>query len=220
MDRGAWQVQPMGSQRVRHDWAHTHAHTRHHWPCHKSCGILVPRPGIEPGPLPWKWQQVSATGPPGNSQPLMTLKKSPRLSLPWFPSLKVSAYAHLFRGSDNWQMCMVVGTLPWVFFSVLFWHWPPHPSSTVLILCIHACGFYHEKGLWLVRTWPSWRPHFPLATKQWLLKFWGFPLPCFPGQSKTEEASLHLLASQNLPTVPKPCTEPKHLLWWVSVFWS
>ena len=51
-----------------------------------------------------------------------------------------------------------------------------------------------------------------LHTCLWLLKFWGFPLPCFPGQSKTEEASLHLLASQNLPTVPKPCTEPKHLL--------
>ena len=51
------------------------------------------------------------------------------------------------------------------------------PPSTVLVLCIHACGFCHEKGLWLVPTWLSWWPHFPLATRQWLFKFWGVPPP-------------------------------------------
>lgn len=44
------------------------------------------------------------------------------------------------------------------------------------------------------------------------LSFGGFPLLCLSGQSKTKEANLHLLASQNLPTVPKPRAEPKHLL--------
>ena len=31
-----------------------------------ACGILVPQPGIEPGPLQWK-RRVLTTGPPGNS---------------------------------------------------------------------------------------------------------------------------------------------------------
>ena len=36
------------------------------WPCHVVFGILVPRPGIEPGPQQWKYG-VLTTGPPGNS---------------------------------------------------------------------------------------------------------------------------------------------------------
>ena len=55
-------LQPMGSQRVRHDWAterawiyithtdtHTHAHT-HTGHTTAVCGILVPQPGTELGP--------------------------------------------------------------------------------------------------------------------------------------------------------------------------
>ena len=36
------------------------------WPHCTACGILVPRPGIEPGPQEWK-HRVLTTGPPGNS---------------------------------------------------------------------------------------------------------------------------------------------------------
>ena len=36
------------------------------WPRHMACRILVPRPGIEPGPRHWKLG-VLTTGPPGNS---------------------------------------------------------------------------------------------------------------------------------------------------------
>ena len=37
------------------------------WPCPVACGILVPQPGIEPGP--WQWnRQVLTTGPPGYSR--------------------------------------------------------------------------------------------------------------------------------------------------------
>ena len=32
-----------------------------------ACRILVPRPGTEPGPLPWEWG-VLTTGPPGQSR--------------------------------------------------------------------------------------------------------------------------------------------------------
>ena len=207
MDRGAWQIQSMGSQRVRHDGAHMHAHTRHHWPCHTACGILVPQPGIEPGPLQWKWR-VRATGPPGNSQPLMALKKLPRLSLPCFPSLKVRAYAHLFRGSDNWQMCMVVSTLHWVFFSVLIWHRPPHPllqswfsAYTLVVSATRRASGWYPLGSpgGLISPWQLGSDY---------LSFGGFPLPCLSGQSKTEGANLHLLASLNLPTVPKPVQNP------------
>ena len=35
------------------------------WPHHTACGILVPRPGIKPGPQQWK-RQVLTTGLPGN----------------------------------------------------------------------------------------------------------------------------------------------------------
>ena len=36
------------------------------WPCYVACGILVPRPGIEP--RLWQWQhRVLSTGLPGNS---------------------------------------------------------------------------------------------------------------------------------------------------------
>ena len=34
------------------------------WLCQAACGILVPRPGIEPAPLQWK-RGVLTTGPPG-----------------------------------------------------------------------------------------------------------------------------------------------------------
>ena len=43
------------------------------WPYRVACGILVPWPGIEPGP--WQWQsRVQTTGPPGNSQELIIYK--------------------------------------------------------------------------------------------------------------------------------------------------
>ena len=35
--------------------------------CHVACGILVPQPGIEPGPQQWK-HNVLTTGSPGDSQ--------------------------------------------------------------------------------------------------------------------------------------------------------
>lgn len=76
---------------------------------------------------------------------------------------------------------------------------------------LHTClwVFTMRRGLWLVPTWPPpGQPHFPSATKQWLFKFWGSPPSVFSGQSKTKEANLHLLASQNLPTVPKPVQNP------------
>ena len=37
------------------------------WPCHVACRILVPRPGTEPGPLPWE-RGVLTTGPPEQSR--------------------------------------------------------------------------------------------------------------------------------------------------------
>ena len=36
------------------------------WPRYAACGILVPRPGMEPVPLQWK-HGVLTTGPPGKS---------------------------------------------------------------------------------------------------------------------------------------------------------
>ena len=36
MDRGAWRLQSMGSQRVGHDWAIKHTHTHTHTHTHKS----------------------------------------------------------------------------------------------------------------------------------------------------------------------------------------
>ena len=36
------------------------------WLCYTACGMLVPRPGIEP--RPWQWKRgVLTTGPPGKS---------------------------------------------------------------------------------------------------------------------------------------------------------
>ena len=51
--------------------------------CHKACRLLVPQPGIEPGP----WQQkhrVLTPGPPGNSQDCTNFaeKLSPACSVP------------------------------------------------------------------------------------------------------------------------------------------
>ena len=37
------------------------------WPCRMAWGILVPWPGLEPGPWRWK-RRVLTPGPPGNSQ--------------------------------------------------------------------------------------------------------------------------------------------------------
>jgi len=36
------------------------------WPGHTACGILVPRPGLKPMPLPWK-HRVLTTGSLGKS---------------------------------------------------------------------------------------------------------------------------------------------------------
>ena len=47
------------------------------WLCCVACGILVPWPGIEPGPQQWK-HRVLTTGPPGNSQGSSVLR-----ALPW-----------------------------------------------------------------------------------------------------------------------------------------
>ena len=43
------------------------------WPYCAACRILVPWPGIEPGPWQWK-PQVLTTGPPGNSLQLRILR--------------------------------------------------------------------------------------------------------------------------------------------------
>ena len=38
------------------------------WLCHAACGVSVPQPGTEPGPLQWQYQ-ILTTRPPGNSSP-------------------------------------------------------------------------------------------------------------------------------------------------------
>ena len=73
-------LESMGSQRVRYDWAHTHAHalvamhrlfiqalaTKHRLSCPAAGGILVLKPGIEPRSLALQSEFLSA-GPPGKS---------------------------------------------------------------------------------------------------------------------------------------------------------
>ena len=50
------------------------------WPHCTVCGILVPWPGIEPGPQQWE-RQVLTTGSPGNSQVVGFLKTYWKVSL-------------------------------------------------------------------------------------------------------------------------------------------
>ena len=45
------------------------------WPCHTACRILVPRPGIEPGPRQLK-HRVLSTGPPGKSPKVLIVMES------------------------------------------------------------------------------------------------------------------------------------------------
>ena len=73
-------LQSMGSQRVRYDWAHTHAQAlvamhrlfiqalvMKHWlSCPVAGGILVLQPGIEPRSLALQSEFLTA-GPPGKS---------------------------------------------------------------------------------------------------------------------------------------------------------
>ena len=44
------------------------------WPCHETCGILVPWPGIKGGPRQWKCR-VLINGPPGNSLTFFNWRK-------------------------------------------------------------------------------------------------------------------------------------------------
>ena len=55
------------------------------WPHHAACSILVPQPGIEPGPQQWK-RRVLTTGPPGNSRKCLYL---------WWPSLPLMCSGQL-----------------------------------------------------------------------------------------------------------------------------
>ena len=66
MDRGAWQLQSMGSQRVRHDWVCTHALSRH---CKfvKPIGCSTSR--VNPGTSPvvqWRRRPASTAGATGS----------------------------------------------------------------------------------------------------------------------------------------------------------
>ena len=52
------------------------------WPHCIVCGILVPRPGIEPGPQQWE-RQILTTRLPGNFQVMGFLKTYWKQSLSW-----------------------------------------------------------------------------------------------------------------------------------------
>ena len=80
---------------------HKRMHSRSHsqyciffffWPCHLTCGILVPQPGIEPRPRQWE-RRVLTTGPPGNSPHIAGSDEAgPGLRSPWpHPSLSRAA---------------------------------------------------------------------------------------------------------------------------------
>ena len=70
------------------------------WPCHVVCGILVPWPGIEPGPQQWKhW--VLTTGPPGNSPNRPFLKRKNVYNiLGWDKANTVCVYLHRSKGKN------------------------------------------------------------------------------------------------------------------------
>ena len=59
------------------------------WPCHAACGILVPRPGIEPGPSEVRMWHRPNSGPPRNS--------------PGYPisNMKLNTYPHHKYTSHN-----------------------------------------------------------------------------------------------------------------------
>ena len=45
-------------------FSYTYIYLFFFWPCHTTCGILIPQPGIETVPLHWK-HKVLTTRPPG-----------------------------------------------------------------------------------------------------------------------------------------------------------
>ena len=68
------------------------------WPCCVAWGILVPWPGIEPVPLPWK-RGVLTTGPPGKSWIVPFLSCVHRENICVIPvyCLKFMALAHVLK---------------------------------------------------------------------------------------------------------------------------
>ena len=71
------------------------------WPGHAAYGILVPWPGIEPGPRQWK-RGVLTTGPPGNSLSTCTFIYMSVHKEHWWESHPCLEQPHLFVNSE-WE---------------------------------------------------------------------------------------------------------------------
>ena len=105
------------------------------------CGILVPRPGMEPGPRQWK-HQILTTGQPGNSRISFILQSNPKVRVllsqlyKWrnggLPKLK----------PDKWRNCNLNPGLTWT--------WSPDAH-------IHSTGCFRQN-------FPHLRATHPLLT--------------------------------------------------------
>ena len=89
-------------------------------PCHEACGILVPRPGIEPVPPALEVQSLNH-GPPGKAWHLNNI----RSSNPWTQDLFSFMYVIFYFFQQCFSVFSVEVTsllklVPEVFF---FWHW-------------------------------------------------------------------------------------------------
>ena len=97
------------------------------WPCHAACGILVPRPGIEPGPSEVRMWHCPNSGPPRNS--------------PGYPisNKKLNTYPHHKYTSHNLTIFLLLSLFLLIFYyyytHVLLFDCAPQISEDLFILC-------------------------------------------------------------------------------------